>query len=210
MRISILVNKNSWIVPYAEQLLNLLKKKHTVELYWEHENIPEGECLIILSYERIVPKEILLKNKNNLVVHESALPRGKGWSPLSWQILEDKNNIPITLFEATEEIDSGNIYLQDEIKYEGHELVEELRAKQGEKTIELILEFFKNYSNLQSRKQKGKETFYSRRQPEDSELNISKSLKSQFNKLRIVDNERYPAFFQYKGHKYILKIYKEK
>ena len=56
--------------------------------------------------------------------------------------------------------------------------------------------------------QKGKITNYRRRKPTDSKLNINKSLKEQFNLLRIVDNKKYPAYFEYKDQKYILKIFK--
>ena len=54
-----------------------------------------------------------------------------------------------------------------------------------------------------------KETFYPKRTKKDSELDIKKSIKQQFNKLRVVDNERYPAFFIMNGQKYILKVYKD-
>ena len=37
---------------------------------------------------------------------------------------------------------------------------------------------------------------------------INKSIKDQFNLLRIVDDERYPAFFEIDGSKYFIKIYK--
>jgi len=53
----------------------------------------------------------------------------------------------------------------------------------------------------------GSETFYERRRPKDSELDVSKSIADQFNLLRVVDNERYPAFFYHNGKKFILKIY---
>ena len=45
-----------------------------------------------LSYEKIVEKKVLKKFKNNLVIHASDLPKGKGWSPLSWQILKGYKN----------------------------------------------------------------------------------------------------------------------
>jgi methionyl-tRNA formyltransferase len=211
MKISILVDKDSWMVSYARSLMSILKgKKNTVKLYWNHEKIPRGECLVILSYEKVIPKNILSKNKRNLVVHESALPKGKGWSPLTWQILEGKNNIPITLFEATEMVDSGDIYFQDLMKFEGYELIDELRGKQGKKTIELVVKFFDEYPNIRAKKQEGEGSFYPRRKSEDSKLDINKSLKELFGKLRVVDNERYPAFFKYMGHRYIIKIYKDR
>ena len=53
--------------------------------------------------------------------------------------------------------------------------------------------------------QKGKESFYSKRKAKNSELNIENSLINSFNLLRIVDNDRYPAFFYYKGQRKPLK-----
>ncbi|MBI5139836.1 MAG: methionyl-tRNA formyltransferase [Candidatus Vogelbacteria bacterium] len=210
MRISILVNRKSWIIPYARKLAGLLLRNHKVIIVFDHNRVTRGDMLVILSYEKLVPKNILRKNEHNLVVHESALPKGKGWSPLTWQILEGKNDIPITLFEATERADSGDIYFRDRMMFVGHELIDELRNKQGEKTISLILKFMRNYGRLKPRRQKGPQSFYRRRKPGDSELDINKPLINQFNLLRVVDNVRYPGFFKYRGRKYILRIYKDK
>ena len=50
----------------------------------------KGDVCFYLSYEKIVTKKTLEKYKNNLVVHASDLPKGKGWSPMSWQISRGK------------------------------------------------------------------------------------------------------------------------
>jgi len=147
-------------------------------------------------------------NKYNLVVHESALPKGKGWSPLTWQIIEGKNKIPITLFEATDEIDAGQIYLQDYLEFDGTELLAEIKLKQGKKTNEMIKHFIEAYPNNRGIEQLGKDSIYSRRKPEDSELDINKTINEQFNLFRVCDNKRYPTFFAKNGVKYILKIEK--
>ena len=54
-----------------------------------------------------------------------------------------------------------------------------------------------------------KTNYLKRREPEDSKLNVNKSIKSQFNLLRICDNENFPAFFYLSKKKYIIKIYKK-
>ena len=54
--------------------------------------------------------------------------------------------------------------------------------------------------------QEGVATYYERRTPKDSELDINRSIKDQFNLLRIVDNERYPAFFYIGDKKYKISI----
>ena len=50
---------------------------------------------------------ILALHKNNLVIHASDLPQGKGWSPMPWQIAEGRNDIVFTLFEAVAGVDAG-------------------------------------------------------------------------------------------------------
>lgn len=209
MKIQILVdNPNSWIVPYAEELnKELLNLKFSSTLHFNHSEITKGDILVMLSCEKIF-KDLHL-NRNNLVVHESALPHGKGWSPLTWQILEGKNRIPITLFEAKESVDSGEIYLQEFIDFEGHELLTEIKHLQGVKTNELILKFVNNFSNITGTPQKGEESFYPKRGPKDSMLDTSKTIDELFNQFRVCDNERYPAFFIKDGMKYFLKIEKE-
>ena len=205
MKIAILTSPNQWFVPYAKILNN---KIISSELYFNHENIIKSyDIVFILSYHKIISKEYLKKNKHNIVIHASALPKGKGWAPMFWQILEEKNKIPFTMFEADEGVDSGNIYMQKDLRLVGYELNYELREKQANHTINMCLEFINNYDKYKIPiKQQGTETFYKKRTTKDSELDISKSIEEQFNLLRIVDNKNYPAFFYKNGKKYILKI----
>lgn len=142
------------------------------------------------------------------MIHASALPKGKGWSPLFWQVLEGKRAIVFSLFAASVDVDSGEIYLQKTLHLSGVELYEELRELQAKMCIEMALEFLKIYPNIKSIQQEGEESFYEKRGKEDSRLDISKSIEEQFNLLRIVSNEEFPAFFYKDGKKFILKIYK--
>lgn len=212
--VQILVDNDSWIIPYAQKLTedinNNLPDKSRATFIQKHSDIEDGEILFLLGCTKILKTEYLAKNAHNLVVHESALPKGKGFAPLFWQILEGKNIIPISLFEATESVDEGDIYLQSDIVLEGHELNRDIRHVQGEKTIEMCLEFLEQYPNIKGQRQVGEESFHKKRTLKDSELDISKSIDEQFNLLRIVDNQNYPAFFYKSGYKYILKIEEDK
>jgi methionyl-tRNA formyltransferase len=127
---------------------------------------------------------------------------------LTWQILEGKAHIPITLFEAAERVDSGLIYAQRWLEFEGYELVGELRSQQAAATRELCRWFVDHYplSTAGARQQSGEESFYRRRRPNDSILDTNRTIADQFNLLRVVDNERYPAFFELGGRRYELRI----
>ena len=114
-KIAVLTSEGSWFVPYAKDFVKRLQKRNIqAELFSSHREISkEYEVVFILSYFEIIDKEFLSKHIHNIVVHESSLPKGRGWSPLFWQILENKNKIPIVLFEASEEADKGDIYIKD-------------------------------------------------------------------------------------------------
>ena len=209
--ISILSDESSWINEYIQELVyGWLALGHSVCWVHEIDQLLTGDLCFYIACSKIVSKDVLGKFNNNLVIHESDLPKGKGWSPLTWQILENKNKIPVTLFEAEDKVDSGVIYDQEWINFEGHELIDELRCAQADATLNLCKRFVSNYPRAigSNRTQAGDETFYKRRSPDDSELNPNKSIKDHFDLLRIVDNERYPAFFEQSGHLYQLKISK--
>jgi methionyl-tRNA formyltransferase len=177
---------------------------------WIHDpaQLAQGDVCLLLSCGRLLSTEQLALHRHNLVVHESALPQGQGWSPMSWQILEGASCIPITLFEATSALDAGPIYLQQQIALQGHELVEEWRALQSQATLELCLAWFDRYREIVAggQAQQGEASHYCRRRPADSQLDPEHSLAEQFNMLRVVDNQRYPAFFHWRGRRYVLQV----
>ncbi|MDD5356026.1 MAG: UDP-4-amino-4,6-dideoxy-N-acetyl-beta-L-altrosamine N-acetyltransferase, partial [Candidatus Omnitrophica bacterium] len=210
--VAVLTSEESWFVPYARHFVGILNALgHNAKLFHDHEDLTHNfQIVFILSYFKIVrKKEFLDKHKHNLVVHESDLPKGRGWAPLFWQILEGKNKIDIVLFEAKEGIDEGDIYLKDAIEFQGHELHDAIREKQAHKTMQLCLKFLSKYKSLKPIPQEGEATYYEKRAPKNSQLDIDKTIKEQFNLIRIVNNKEFPAFFDYLGHRYIIKIEKD-
>ena len=207
--ISVVVDNESWILPYARKLVEALRGDKAV-LCRTHNDILEDGVAFYLGCVKIAPSEIIKRNHRNLVVHESDLPKGKGFAPMTWQILEGKSEIPICLIEAADEIDSGAIIYRDAIHLKGHELCPEWHALQGEKTVELCLRFLKEKMPPVGAPQKSQGSVYPRRRPQDSALDPNKTIAEQFDLLRVVNNEDYPAFFEYGGLKYILKIEKDK
>ena len=167
-----------------------------------------GDLCFYIGCEQIVGKNVRSQFKHNLVVHESDLPHGRGWSPLTWQILEGSNSISIVLFEATESVDAGKIYLKDSLLFTGLELIEELREVQAVATIKMCQRFVDDYPALviDGIEQVGDPTFYEKRTPSDSQINKSRSIESLFPLLRVADYERYPVCFDIKGARFRIKV----
>jgi methionyl-tRNA formyltransferase len=210
LRIAIISDAASWMAPYIAELAARWRKDgHDVSVgaSARHDAV---DIAFFLSFGQIATSEVLSRARSNIVVHGSALPAGKGWSPWSWQILEGRNRLALTLFEAQDGVDSGPIYDQRWVDLEGHELIDEWQHKQAETTIGMCADFVADFPAVldRAKAQTGPESVYARRRPEDSRLDPNRSLSEQFGLLRIVDNARYPAFFELEGHTYVLTIVK--
>ncbi|MEK7414050.1 MAG: formyltransferase family protein [Planctomycetota bacterium] len=210
MHCAILVGAKSWLGEHLAPLHQaLVDRGHDVVCVQRHEDIPVGlDVVFMLSYPRIVPAEFLARTPHNLVVHQSDLPHGRGWSPLAWQILEGKREIPIVLFAASVEVDRGPIYARRVMKTSGRELLPELRDMQIAETFALCLDFVDGYPGILAQGQlpNGAGSWYDRRGPADSRLDPDKTIAEQFDLLRTVDNDAYPAFFTLRGRTYRLRI----
>jgi methionyl-tRNA formyltransferase len=210
MKINVLCNdKNSWFWSYEEQFTQkLINNGHKVSIYSSEKDLLNGDLAIFISCTKIISKDGLLKNSSNIVCHPSDLPKGKGFSPIAWEILEGLNEITFTLFEANEGIDDGDFYFKEKVFLKGDELNDDLRKIQANTTFNLIYKYVSQFPKNKSYPQNGNETFYTRRTTQDSELDLNKTINEQFNLLRIVDNDLYPAFFIKNGKKYKIKIEK--
>lgn len=212
MKITILTDDpGSWFVPYGRELhTDLGENGHTVQYVFKKDDIPKGDVCFVLSCSSILGTEYLKRNKHNIVVHASDLPKGKGFSPLQWQIIEGRNEIPLTLFEVVEDVDAGPYYLKDKIVLTGAELYQEIRSILGEKIIAMCLNYVENIHELEPVAQTGEESVYPRRKGKDDEIDPHLPISAQFNHFRIADNENHPLWFVLNGKKYYLKIFDEK
>lgn len=114
---------------------------------------------------------------------------------MQYQVLRNKKLIHVSLIKASKKVDAGPVAIRDSFFLKGHELSNEIRKMQALAIFKVVNKFLKKYPNITFKEQKGFGTFNNRRSYKDSELKINKTLKSQFNLLRIVDNNLYPAFF---------------
>jgi methionyl-tRNA formyltransferase len=206
-KVTLVCEKDSWILPYVRELLALLSQEGIyVTIINEYNDLKHGCVAVFLGCTKLCPNTLLTKNKLNLLVHESDLPKGRGFAPISWSILNNESQITFSLVEAAKDVDGGMIYDQIVVPLRGNELCAELRHIQGLSTIEICHRFLTSNKNVKPRPQSGQPSYYRRRTPKDSELDVEKSIAEQFNLFRIVDNYRYPAFFRFKGRKFKLTI----
>lgn len=213
LAICIISDADTWMNAYMPPLIARVEALgHRITWVHEPAQIPAGDVLLCLSCTKLIKPDVLARNRNNLVIHQSALPKGRGWSPLSWQVLEGASAIPVTMIEAAEAVDSGVVYGRDEIPLTGFELVDELRVGQAAASFRLFMKFLAEYPAILATGEVQDEhaaTFYARRRADANRLDPDQTLREQFNLLRIADNERYPAYFELGGETFVLKIEKK-
>ncbi len=211
LKVTFLFDENNlWIKKYFKKKEFVNNKSINLNFSESYKYIKNQDIVIPISYTKILPASFFNLNKLVVGVHPSNLPRDKGFAPVQNQILKNKNKIYLTFFQLTSKTDSGPIYFKNFFKLVGNELSNEIREKQALLVKKMIIKFLNKFPNIKKKSQKGKSNFNKRRFPKDSKLNINKSIKKQFNLLRVSDNEKFPAHFIYKKQKYILKIYKYK
>lgn len=207
--VTILNDTIGWATPWCAVLKRDIETGgDKCDLIHQVADARSGDVAFFLGCTRLVRKEILKLHRHNLVVHASALPRGRGFSPLKWQICEGRNTIPLTLFEAVEGCDEGQIYATTEVQFAGHELLDEMQASVGQASNQLCLNWLSAPQLKRGVPQQGETTEYGRRNQEHQRLNPDATLAEQFNILRTVDNERFPAFFDLYGYRYELRVSK--
>ena len=145
-KVAFLIDKNNdWIYKYFRKSIfsKTFKKKYVLKIFFNKDKILNYDVVFLLNYTKILKNNFLSKNKLNLVIHNSDLPKGKGFSPMQWQILKNKKKMKISLFEAKEKFDSGNIFFKEDVVFTGAELYDELR-----RNIYSYLEISKKFLKL--------------------------------------------------------------
>lgn len=168
-------------------------------------DVAPSDFLFLVSCTQIVPAEARAKHRHVLVLHESDLPKGRGWSPAAWQVLEGASRIPVCLLEAEDAVDSGRIWGKLWVALDGTELADEIAAKLLAAKLDLMDAAVAGA--WAPKRQRGEPTFYRRRTPEDSRLDPKRSIAAQFGLLRICE-PRFPAFFEHRGCRYEISIRK--
>lgn len=186
-----------------------------------------ADFLFLVSCSQIIDKETRSKFKHVLVLHASDLPEGRGWSPHIWDILAGKQTLTLSLLEAQDAVDTGDVWQKRHIPLQGTELYDEINHLLFCAELELIEWALDNAEQVTPQAQRASTTsltaqnaglndgwakqtpsYYPKRTAQDSLIDVDKSIAEQFDLLRVCDPHRFPAYFIYKGQRYTLTLHK--
>jgi methionyl-tRNA formyltransferase len=173
------------------------------------ESLPEHtedyDLVILWSYKKIIPN--LSGKKNIILFHSTDLPKGKGWAPIYYTIIQKNEYFTITGILADEKVDAGNVIVKARFKIKDNYTAEHLRGWDKEISIMLIKEILARFEGkkLEGIRQTGKDSFYKKRSPEDNEISPDVKVADIIDHLRACERS-HSAYFIYNDIKYFIYI----
>ncbi len=160
----------------------------------------DPDVIFVVGWRYKIPREqYLIPSKGTVVLHDSLLPKYRGFAPMNWAIINGETKTGATMFYIADEIDSGDIVGQAEIpitEYDDAKTVETkvTQAYLGLLTIYLpLIKLNKVQRTPQNRTQA---TYTCKRIPSDGLIDWSKMHWQVYNFIRGLADP-YPGAFTY-------------
>ena len=166
-----------------------------------------GDILFLISCSDIISKVERSEFKKTLVIHASDLPHGRGWSPYVWEIINGATDITLSLLEAEDKVDTGDIWKKVIVPIPKTALFDEINELIFNSELDLMDFSIENYKTIKPKEQTCIDsTYWPKRSPNDSEIDINKRISEQFDLMRVCDPNRFPAFFYKDGKRFNITI----
>ena len=211
MIISVLVTSQKHpVVSLISKWAHDKRSLHKINIIHSKKGLTSGDILFLISCEEKILREERKNYKKTLVIHASDLPKGRGWSPHIWEIINGASVITLSLLEAIDRIDEGDIWKKTRVQIPKTAIYDEINNIIFHSEIQLMDFAIENFNTVEPIKQNNlKATYWRKRSPSDSEINIDRKISEQYDLIRVCDPVRYPAFFYIDGVKFNITIKKD-
>lgn len=146
-----------------------------------------ADCLVVASYGKMLPTELLNACAHPLNVHPSLLPKYRGASPIISQLLDGIRESGTTIARVTEKLDAGGIVAQKKVLLtEDDSLIsaeKKLMAASGELLLE-VLQTIKNNTYRLIPQDESKASYVSKLDKEMGKIDWSQSASYIHNQIR--------------------------
>ena len=128
---------------WSEERGYLVAKPFDTPTLNQHLLAAQPQLIITASYGRMIPVEVLHGPRFGwLNVHFSLLPRWRGAAPVQWALLEGDSVTGISIFKLDKGMDTGPIYLQEEVEIGPNDtteiLLERMSYLAGNRIMEVV------------------------------------------------------------------------
>jgi len=163
------------------------------------------DLLFCFSWRYMVKSEVYERAKRGaFVIHDSLLPKYRGFSPALWAMINGEPKVGVTLFEMAEEVDSGRIVGQQAIPVLEDDDIGTIREKGTVATLRLLKRHFPALATGTAElveQDDAEATYTCKWIPDDARIDWKKSRKEILNLIRATTKPYTGAFTFLNGEK---------
>lgn len=158
------------------------------------------DILVSMYYRYILPGGMLrLAPHGGINIHGSLLPKYQGRSPHVWAIINGETVTGVTVHYMVEEVDAGDIILQDEFPITIHDTGGTLIQQYQDRCPQLVVEALRRIDDgsvSRAPQSRAAATMYAKRTPDDGVIDWSCSSKKLYDWIRALTHP-YPGAFTF-------------
>lgn len=155
-----------------------------------------ADSFVSVSFPFILPGSILRLVKTPVNIHTGAIPRYRGYHPISAALLNDEPYQGTTVHLMAEEVDAGDVLLQDFVPVKNTDTINTVKGALIQLSYRLLRKVLDQIANgtLYPKKQVGEVIWAPKRGPEDSRIDFSQPSRYLHNFIRALETP-YPNAF---------------
>lgn len=186
---------------------HLITKSVKEKKYYDFIKELAPSLIIVMGWRTLIPKEIFeIPPVGCVAVHESLLPKYRGFAPVNWAVINGDTKTGVSLFFISDGMDNGYIIGQKSVPILTGDTAADLYKKTSLASIKLLRKFLPllKMGRAPRRKQSEKQATYTcARIPGDGKINWSNSTESIYNLIRALSYP-YPGAFTYLNGKKLI------
>lgn len=184
-----------------------LAKTHKIPFYWvesptqpiasykEHIKDLHASFMLVAGWYYKIPRSVYtLTQMGAFGFHNSLLPKYAGGAPLVWAMIRGESTAGVTLFRMGEEMDCGDIILQESFEIAFSDTIADVLQKATQCAIAMSARLFSDDFCIRFTPQPAAQEYHPQRCPKDGEIDLNWDSLTLYNFIR-AQSSPYPGAF---------------
>ncbi len=165
--------------------------------FWANDSV---DLILMVSWRYLVPASVFQRARlGAYVFHDSLLPKYRGFAPTVWAIRNGEKELGVTLFQAVEAVDAGDIVDQRLVVIGACDSVADVMKRITTTYLDIVRDNFSSLlsGDFEKRPQNHEEATYTCKwTPEDGLIDWNDTAQAVFDLIRATSRP-YPGAFTY-------------
>ncbi len=160
-----------------------LNDRHFLHYIWSM----KPDMFVVVAFKILSDRLLSIPKYGAINLHPSLLPKYRGAAPIQWALINGDAQTAVTTIALSQQIDSGNILLQNTVNIENEDDFGTLAKRLSEIGAELVVETINKIENeglIGNPQDESKVTFAPKIKSDDYQINWSKSAIEIQNQIR--------------------------